>query len=253
MNSALKPSLIRPSRIRRGVFLLATTLLCTFAGRSLLPAKPPATPNGTVPPTPTGLTATGGNAVVSLSWGSSSGATSYKLYRRTTSGGEGTTPYASGITTTSYTDNGVTSGTTYYYKVAAVNTAGMSAQSSEANATPLSVTGRGASVPYKRYESEDGSWGGGAVLHSDVNFDYTQIAAAASNQRYVGLPTKGSYVEWTMAQRGGGAGVDMRFTLPDTANGMGQSGSLDCYVNGTKVQTINLSSYWSWQYFAISR
>ena len=39
-------------------------------------------------------------------------------------------------TTTSYTDTGVTNGTTYYYVVAAVNTAGESANSSQVSATP---------------------------------------------------------------------------------------------------------------------
>src|SRR5258708_6159843 len=220
------------------------------AGTSPLSGETSATPLLMPPSAPTNLTASGGFGQVSLSWGASSGAATYNLYRSITSNGEGTTPYASGITTTSYTDNGVTSGTTYYYRVAAVNSAGMSAQSSEASATPLSTTGRGASLPYKRYESEDAVWGGGAVLHSALSFDYTQIAAEATNQQYIGLPANGSYVEFTIAS-GGGGGVDMRFTLPDTSNGMGQSGSLDCYVNGTKVQTINLSSYWSWQYFAI--
>ena len=91
---------------------------------------------GGAPAAPTGLTATGGNAQVSLSWTASSGATSYNVYRSTTSGGEGTTAIATGITSTSYTNTGLTNGTTYYYKVAAVNGSGTSAQSNEASATP---------------------------------------------------------------------------------------------------------------------
>ncbi|MFT4143164.1 MAG: CARDB domain-containing protein [Mobilitalea sp.] len=107
--------------------------------------------------------------------------------------------------------------------------------------------GRGATVPYTRYESEDAQIGGGAVLRTAPDFNYALIASEASNQAYVALPSNGSYVEWTINQ--GGAGVNMRFTLPDTSNGMGQNGSLDCYVNGTKVSTISLTSYYSWQYF----
>ncbi len=94
---------------------------------------------GTSPPpppaTPTGLAATAGNASVSLSWTASSGATSYNIYRGTTSGGEATTPIAS-TASTNYTDTGLTNGTKYYYKVAAVNGGGTSAQSSEVSATP---------------------------------------------------------------------------------------------------------------------
>ncbi|SHO43404.1 CARDB domain-containing protein [Anaerocolumna xylanovorans] len=107
--------------------------------------------------------------------------------------------------------------------------------------------GRGATVPYTRYESEDAQLGGGAVLRTAPDFNYALIASEASNQAYAALPSNGSYVEWTINQ--GGAGVDMRFTIPDTSNGMGLNGSLDCFVNGTKVSTINLTSYYSWQYF----
>ena len=49
--------------------------------------------------------------------------------------------------------------------------------------------------------------------------------------------------------RTSGRGVTMRFTLPDTGDGMGQNGSLDVYVNNNKVKTVNLTSYYMWQYF----
>ena len=95
----------------------------------------------TVPSAPQGLTATGSNAAVQLSWSapaSNGGAavTSYNIYRSTTTGGEGTTPVATGVTGTSFIDSPLTNGTTYYYTVAAVNSAGTGPQSSEANATP---------------------------------------------------------------------------------------------------------------------
>ncbi len=89
------------------------------------------------PPTPTNLVATAGNAQVGLSWSASSGATSYNVKRATTSGGPYTT--IASPTTTSYTDTGVTNGTTYYYVVSAVNTAGESANSSQVSATPQAV------------------------------------------------------------------------------------------------------------------
>ena len=92
--------------------------------------------SGTAPSTPAGLSATAGNTQVSLNWSASSGATSYNVYRGTTSGGESSTPIATGLTGTSYTDNSVTNGTTYFYKVAAVNSVGTSGQSNEASATP---------------------------------------------------------------------------------------------------------------------
>jgi len=69
-----------------------------------------------------------------LTWTASSGATSYSIYRGTTAGGESTTAIATGITSTSYTNTGLTNGTAYFYKVKAVNSAGTSAYSNEASA-----------------------------------------------------------------------------------------------------------------------
>jgi fibronectin type 3 domain-containing protein len=94
------------------------------------------------PAAPTGLIAAGGNAQVSLSWTASSGATSYHLKRSTTTGG----PYTqiSAPATTSFTDTGLTNGTTYFYVVSALNAVGESANSAQASArpanTPVDVT-----------------------------------------------------------------------------------------------------------------
>ena len=98
-------------------------------------------PAATVPSAPQGLTATGSNGAVQLSWSapaSSGGAavTSYNVYRSTTAGGEGSTPVATGVTGTSFIDSPLNNGTTYYYTVAAVNAVGTGPQSGEANATP---------------------------------------------------------------------------------------------------------------------
>jgi len=71
-----------------------------------------------------------------LHWSASSGATSYNLYRGTMPGGEGATPIAAGVRTTNYVNTGLANGTTYFYKVAAVNAEGISALSAEASAKP---------------------------------------------------------------------------------------------------------------------
>lgn len=85
------------------------------------------------PSTPTGLHATAGSSSITLSWNSVSGATSYYVWRNTSA--SGTYSYLTEVYSTSYTDSYVTSGTTYYYKVCAVNSAGQSAQSSYVSAT----------------------------------------------------------------------------------------------------------------------
>jgi subtilase family serine protease len=105
----------------------------TFKGASLLSDLAGGSV-GTVPAAPTGLKATSGSAQVALSWNASAGATSYRLYRSTTSGGE--TLYRSGLTATTFTDTGLTNGTTFFYQVTAVNSVGESAKSTQVSATP---------------------------------------------------------------------------------------------------------------------
>lgn len=91
----------------------------------------------TAPSAPTALTATAGNAQVSLSWTASSGAANYIVYRGTTSGGENSTPIATDVTSANYTDKSASNGTTYYYDVTAVNSGGESGKSNEVSATPM--------------------------------------------------------------------------------------------------------------------
>jgi hypothetical protein len=90
---------------------------------------------GTPPPAPTGLIAAAGNAQATLNWNASSGATSYNVKRSTTNGGPYTT-IASGVTATTFTNTGLTNGTTYFFVVSAVNSSGESANSNQASATP---------------------------------------------------------------------------------------------------------------------
>ena len=117
---------------------------------------------------------------------------------------------------------------------------------SQANLTVYSA--RGASMPYTRYDTDDALRGGGAQLKTAPTFDQALTASEAS-ARYVALPSNGSNLEWTVRPGEGGAGVTMRYTMPDSSNGMGLTGSLDVYVNGAK-KTVPLTSYYSWQYFS---
>ncbi len=106
----------------------------------------------TPPAAPTGLTATPGNATVFLAWDGVGGATGYNVYRATGSGVPA--PLVSGsprlavvggryvkinvspVTSTLYTDTGLTNGTTYSYYVTALSAGGESAPSNIASATP---------------------------------------------------------------------------------------------------------------------
>ncbi len=124
-------------------------------GQSANSAEVNATPVLSAPVAPTSLTATPGNMQVTLSWSVSTGATSYHIKRSTTNG----SGYAqiSAPATTGYIDTGLTNGTTYYYIVTALNTAGESANSNQTSATPANavadVTLSGSNVPAEAVRS----------------------------------------------------------------------------------------------------
>lgn len=107
------------------------------AGQSAASAQVSAATNApavTIPAAPTGVSAAGGANQVSISWSAVSGATSYNIYYATTAG----VTKASGAkitnATTPYNQTGLAVGTTYYYVVTAVNSAGESAASAQASA-----------------------------------------------------------------------------------------------------------------------
>jgi len=83
-----------------------------------------------VPPPPTGVSASDGTYTdkVRVTWNASSGATSYKVYRSTSSGGSKT--YLGSTSSTTYDDTSASVGTTYYYWVKALNSYGESGFSS---------------------------------------------------------------------------------------------------------------------------
>jgi fibronectin type 3 domain-containing protein len=101
------------------------------------------TPTGgtcTPPAAPTGVTATAtSQTAATVSWSASSGATSYTIFRATTSGG----PYTQIGTsaTTSFSSTGLSCNTTYYYVVQASNGTCSSGNSAQAQATTQACTG----------------------------------------------------------------------------------------------------------------
>jgi len=152
----------------------------------------PAT-GSTAPSTPAGLVATPGAARAILTWTASTGATSYNVYRGTTAGGESTTPIATGITGATFTNTGLTAGTTYYYKVVAVNAVGGSFASTEVSATPPTLTSSATFV--KTDTTTQGNWKGvyGADGYNIIGDDGSTVYPAYATV------TKGTqvYGEWT--------------------------------------------------------
>jgi fibronectin type 3 domain-containing protein len=93
----------------------------------------------TPPATPTGVTATAiSSNSITVSWNASPSATSYNIYRSTSSSGP--FPMVGSTAATSSTDTGLSPGTTYYYEISAANSGGESAPSSPVSATTISAT-----------------------------------------------------------------------------------------------------------------
>jgi Concanavalin A-like lectin/glucanases superfamily/Domain of unknown function (DUF2341)/Fibronectin type III domain len=147
----------RISSIARSADWIATEYNNQNSSSSFYTVGPVSSSAG-APPAPNGLTATAGNAQVSLSWNASTGATSYNVNRSTVSGSSYAT-VASGLTATSYTDTGLNNGTTYYYVIEAINSAGASPNSNQASATP----------------SAGSSWPNGYAYRRAITIDHTKV------------------------------------------------------------------------------
>jgi hypothetical protein len=164
-------------------------------GESVLSTEASATP-ATLPGAPGGLTATAGSGQVSLSWSApasngGSGITAYNVYRSTTSGAESLLTTLGNVTT--YTNTGLTAGTTYFYKVSAVNVVGEGTLSAEASATPVaappllaegfeagSLTGWTATGPIAAYGTSPntGSWSARANCAGSACWAWRPFAAS---------------------------------------------------------------------------
>ena len=153
-----------------------------------------ATPTCTTPAAPSGLAATAVNAQVSLSWSGSAGAASYKVYRGTSSGGEA---FLITVATTSFTDTGLTNGTTYFYKVTAVNSCNVeSGPSNEASATPAAAavppaptaltatSGPGAKQISLAWAASAGATGYNVKLSTTSGGPYTIIATGVTTTSF---------------------------------------------------------------------
>ena len=121
------------------------------------------------PSTPTNVTATAtGENTIALSWNSVQEATSYNVYRENEK-------IASGLTSTTYTDENLIPETQYCYKVTAVNAAGESSYSTEAcamtdaeeNPDEPEVTGN-CLVDFVLNDKHGDGW---QVYHLQVEFD----------------------------------------------------------------------------------
>jgi fructan beta-fructosidase len=193
--------------------------------------------NGAVPAAPTNVVAIHGANQVVLSWNTDPGAISYNVERSTTSGGEATIASVSTVNnnwpaSNQYTDTGRTTGTTYYYKVSAVNTNGTGPNSMEVNATPpppATWTGLGS----------DNNWGTGGNWITAPNFP-TGLTFAGSTRLANSNNLTSVTVDSLTFDAASGA-----FVLG--GNGLTLSGNIGFNGNPAApvTQTVNLGMAWS--------
>jgi fibronectin type 3 domain-containing protein len=137
-------------------------------------------PAATRLPSPSGLSAgTVTTSSISISWTAVSNADTYKIYRSNAAAGTYSAVGTSG--TASYTDTGLSPGTTYYYKVSAVNAWGESEQSTY--------------IPAATRLPPPSDLSAGTVTTSGVSISWTAVSNADSYKIYRSDATDGTYSE----------------------------------------------------------
>jgi Pectate lyase superfamily protein len=111
------------------------------------------------------------------------------------------------------------------------------------------ATTRGATVAYQEYEAESGSTNGTllgpsrAVNDPDV---FNSIAGESSGREAVKLSATGQSVSFTTSCVANS--VVVRYVIPDSSDGSGMTATLGLYVAGTRVQSLALTSRYTWAY-----
>ena len=122
---------------------------------------------------------------------------------------------------------------------AQVQTQGQDSTTSDPASSQIDTSQYGATMPYTRYEADQGDLLGKAEVEQSQDSQSTAIEA--SDQTYVALKEKGDGVSFKVNEPANA--LTVRYTVPDGANGQ-----LDVQVNGHSVQQLNLSSSSNWQY-----
>ncbi len=147
---------------------------------------------GAVPPAPTAVAATAGNAQVQLNWNAAAGATGYNVKRSTTNGG----PYAnvaSAVSGTTFTNTGLVNGTPYYYVVTAINASGEGPLSSQVSATPQAAANDTGGVTVTPAVSSQSPWFSEQQLRIANTSALTELAITIVVQRTTGVSHSGQY------------------------------------------------------------
>ncbi len=114
------------------------------------------------------------------------------------------------------------------------------------------VASTGATVAWTTYEAEAMTINGGTILGPppvsvDKNAVVTNtVAGEASGRQCVQLAGTGQYVQF--AAQAAANTLVVRYSVPDTADGVGADYTISLYINGNFVQKIPVTSKYSWLY-----
>ena len=177
---------------------------------------------------PTGLSATAANGSVTVRWNaiSSSDLSRYAIHRGTSITNIGW--IKGSITSNSYTDNTVTNGTKYYYKVEAIYNDGTKLLSSETvSATP------GVTNATTRFEAES---------YSSMSGIKTQSTSDVGGGLNVGYINNNDYCDYTFKVANAGT-YTSKFRVASAQNG----GKIQILKGTTVLGTVNVATTGGWQ------
>ena len=132
-------------------------------------AEVSATPQPPLPAAPNITNITAGDQQLTLTWNTVPGAVTYNVYRGTSSAGEAPLPIKTKVSGGTFTDTGLTDGTTYYYEVTAVNGGGEGGISNEVSASPVQMLPRDALDARRGQSATDAELDAGVVDADSYN------------------------------------------------------------------------------------
>jgi hypothetical protein len=103
----------------------------------------------------------------------------------------------------------------------------------------------GAAVPWTTYEAENMTVSSNATILGP-SYGPNVVASEASGRECVKLNGTGQYVQFT-AQAAANA-IVVRYSVPDTADGVGTNSTISLYTNGIFAQKLPVTSKYSWRY-----
>jgi uncharacterized delta-60 repeat protein len=191
--------------------------------------------------------AAAGDGVVDLAWDAVDGATSYSVYRGTSSNAEDATPIAADLTDPFYSDYDVTNGTAYYYTITWTDGNGSeSAASAEQTATPAQpptgltttiLTGGDVRLAWTNPSSDPSGF---IIEGSDDGISFDPVTSVGPGIATIDLtgPLPGTVCYFRMLPPGGGApssysNIASAVAVPDVPSGL--------TVTETSVSEIDLT------------